>query len=175
MTDTTATAVYWDPFDTDIDSDPYDVWRRLRDEAPLYRNDRYDFWALSRFADVEAAHRDPVTFCSGHGTVLELMNADRFDTGQMIFVDPPEHTRLRALASRAFTPRRVSQLEQGIRDLCAELLDPHASAGSSTSCRTSARCCRPGSSPRCSASRPRSATRCATRSTRSSTSSPASG
>jgi cytochrome P450 len=129
VTDTTATAVYWDPFDTDIDSDPYEIWRRLRDEAPLYRNDRYDFWALSRFADVEAAHRDPVTFCSGHGTVLELMNAERFETGQMIFVDPPEHTRLRALASRAFTPRRVSQLEQGIRDLCAELLDPQRERG----------------------------------------------
>jgi cytochrome P450 len=129
VTDATATAVYWDPFDTDIDSDPYEVWRRLRDEAPLYRNDRYDFWALSRFADVEAAHRDPVTFCSGHGTVLELMTAERFETGQMIFVDPPEHTRLRSLASRAFTPRRVSQLEQSIRDLCAELLDPQRDRG----------------------------------------------
>ena len=67
--------VYWDPFDTEIDTDPYDTWRRMRDEAPLYRNDRYDFWALSRFADVEAAHRDPRTFSSRHGTVLELMGA----------------------------------------------------------------------------------------------------
>jgi cytochrome P450 len=129
MTDVTATDLVWDPFDTEIDADPYETWRRMRDEAPLYRNDEYDFWALSRFADVEAAHRDPITFCSGHGTVLELMSAQRFDTGQMIFVDPPEHTRLRALASRAFTPRRVAQLEQHIRDLCAELLDPHRETG----------------------------------------------
>ena len=66
------TPLYWDPLDVDIDTDPYDTWRRLRDEAPVYRNEALDFWALSRFADVEAAHRDPQTFCSSHGTVLEL-------------------------------------------------------------------------------------------------------
>ena len=63
------------PFDVEIDTDPYDIWRRLRDDAPLYRNERYDFYALSRFDDVEAAHRDPKTFSSAHGTVLELMEA----------------------------------------------------------------------------------------------------
>src|SRR5437660_7609280 len=60
---------YWDPFDVDIDRDPYDIWRRLRDEAPLYRNEKHDFWALSRYADVEAAHRDPTTFSSARATV----------------------------------------------------------------------------------------------------------
>ena len=118
------TDVYWDPFDTDIDTDPYDTWRRMRDEAPLYRNDRYDFWALSRFADVEAAHRDPRTYCSSHGTVLELMGDRRRSTpGQMIFMDPPDHTRLRALVSRAFTPRRVDALEDRIRELSCDFLD----------------------------------------------------
>jgi cytochrome P450 len=68
-----ATDLYWDPFDTTIDANPYGVWRRLRDEAPVYRNDRFDFWALSRFADVEAASKDAKTFSSSHGTVLELM------------------------------------------------------------------------------------------------------
>ena len=115
--------VYWDPFDTEIDTDPYETWRRLRDEAPLYRNDRYDFWGLSRFADVEAAHRDAKTFCSGHGTVLELMSADPYPGGQMIFMDPPDHTRLRTLVSRAFTPRRVEALEDRIRELSADFLD----------------------------------------------------
>ena len=117
------TDIYWDPFDTDIDTDPYDTWKRMRDDAPLYRNDRYDFWALSRFADVEAAHRDAKTFCSGHGTVLELMQAEPFTNGQMIFLDPPEHTRLRTLVSRAFTPRRVDALEDRIRELSADFLD----------------------------------------------------
>ena len=60
--------LYWDPIDEDLDTDPYEVWRRLRDEAPLYRNERHDFWALSRYADVEAAHRDAGTFLSSHGS-----------------------------------------------------------------------------------------------------------
>jgi len=115
--------LYWDPIDVDIDVEPYEIWRRLRDEAPVYRNERLDFWALSRYADVEAAHRDPATYLSSHGTVLELMTAEPIPSGLMIFQDPPEHTRLRALVSRAFTPRRVHRLEGHIRDLCAQLLD----------------------------------------------------
>jgi cytochrome P450 len=117
-------AVYWDPFDIEIDRDPQQAWRRLRDEAPVYRNDTYDFWALSRFDDVEAAHRDPVTYSSAHGTVLEIMSSAEMRTEQLIFIDPPEHTALRALVSRAFTPRRVSALEDRIRELSAEFLDP---------------------------------------------------
>jgi cytochrome P450 len=104
--------------------DPHPIWRRLRDEAPLYYNERYDFWALSRFADVDAAHRDAQTFSSAHGTVLEMMS-DEFagGAGMMIFLDPPEHTRLRRLVSKAFTPRRIAELEASVRELCAQLLD----------------------------------------------------
>jgi cytochrome P450 len=120
--------LYWDPFDTTIDADPYDTWRRMRDEAPVYRNDRFDFVALSRYEDVERAHRDPKTFSSAHGTVLELMGPRPMTTGQMIFLDPPDHTQLRALVSRAFTPRRMNALEGHIRELCCELLDRHAGA-----------------------------------------------
>jgi len=114
----------WDPFDTDLDDDPHPTWRRLRDETPVYRNDKYDFYALSRYADVEAAHRDFRTFSSANGTVLELMGNDLRSTEQMIFLDPPEHTRLRHLVSRAFTPRRVAELEGRVRGLCAVMLDP---------------------------------------------------
>jgi cytochrome P450 len=123
------TDIYWDPFDVDIDTDPHPVWRRLRDEQPIYRNDELDFWALSRYADVEAAHRDPRVYSSSHGTVLELMGPDPIPTGQMIFLDPPTHTILRTLVSRAFTPRRISQLESRIREICAELLDPRVGSG----------------------------------------------
>ncbi|MGI8663416.1 MAG: cytochrome P450 [Acidimicrobiales bacterium] len=121
--------VYWDPFDTEIDSDPYEIWRRLRDEAPLYRNDKHGFYALSRFEDIESAHRDPKTFSSEHGTVLELMSPRRYRTSMMIFMDPPDHTTMRSLVSRAFTPRRTAALEGRIRDLCADLLDPHLGTG----------------------------------------------
>jgi cytochrome P450 len=118
--------LYWDPFDVEIDTHPYDVWRRLRDEAPVYRNDALDFWALSRFADVEAAHRDPATFSSAHGTVLEMMSPDPLPTAMMIFLDPPEHTRLRTLVSRAFTPRRIASFDGRIREIANGLLDEWA-------------------------------------------------
>ncbi len=121
--------LHWDPFDQSIKADPHRVWRRMRDEAPLYRNDQHGFWALSRFDDVDAAHRDPKTFSSAHGTVLELMEDEPSRTGMMIFMDPPEHTRLRRLVSRAFTARRVATLETDIRALCAELLDAHRDEG----------------------------------------------
>jgi len=122
-------AIYWDPYDTEIDANPYGIWQRLRDEAPLYRNDRFDFWALSRFADVEAASTTPKVFSSAHGTVLEIMS-ESVAPSMMIFMDPPGHTRLRGLVSRAFTPRRMAELEGRIRELCAELLDPHVGSGS---------------------------------------------
>ncbi len=129
MTD--ITDVSWDPFDVDIDDDPYAVWRRLRDEAPVYYNAEYGFYALSRFDDVERAHREPATFSSAHGTVLEMMGPDPVvSTSMMIFMDPPDHTRLRSLVSRAFTPRRVAQLESRIRELSAGFLD--AQQGNST-------------------------------------------
>jgi cytochrome P450 len=128
MTDTVPD-LYYDPFDVDIDSNPYEIWRRMRDEAPVYRNEQYDFWALSRFDDVEAAHMDPKGFSSAHGTVLEIMSANRIPVAQMIFMDPPDHTRLRGLVSRAFTPRRVSALEERIRELCADFLDAQVGNG----------------------------------------------
>jgi len=124
-----AADLYWDPIDPEIDIDPHPIWRRLRDEAPVWWNDRYGFFALSRFADIEAASRDPLTFSSARGTVLELMGRPMSGTGQMIFMDPPEHTELRALVSRAFTPRRIHDLEGRIRAVCADLLDPHVGAG----------------------------------------------
>jgi cytochrome P450 len=113
----------WDPLDESLKDDPHPVWRRMRDEAPLYRNDRYDFWALSRFDDVDSVSRDPQTFSSAHGTVLEMMSDEAWQQPMMIFLDPPEHTRLRRLVSRAFSPRRISELEAFVRQLCGSLLD----------------------------------------------------
>ncbi len=116
--------LYWDPLDKELRIDPHPLWKRLRDEAPLYYNERYDFWTLSRFADVDAAHRDPQLFSSAHGTVLEFMSSELMNReGMMIFLDPPDHTRLRRLVSKAFTPRRIAELEDSVRQLCAQLLD----------------------------------------------------
>ena len=71
----TESDIYYDPYDFEIDSDPYPVWKRLRDERPLYHNDRYDFYALSRFEDVEPSLVDWRTYCSARGTVLELIKS----------------------------------------------------------------------------------------------------
>jgi cytochrome P450 len=121
----TAPGVVWNPLDPSYKTDPHPIWRRLRDEAPLYRDEQYDFWALSRFDDVMAASVDPRTYSSAHGTVLEMMSEKFTGGGQMIFLDQPEHTMLRRLVSRAFTPRRVAGLENQVRELCAALLDQH--------------------------------------------------
>jgi cytochrome P450 len=124
------TDLYWDPFSPELRDDPYPLWKRLRDEAPLYYNDRHDFWVLTRFHDIEQAHRDVETYSSSHGTTLESMSREPMaDTGLIIALDPPRHTMLRRLVSRAFTTRRVSMLENRIRSVCAELLDPHIGAG----------------------------------------------
>jgi cytochrome P450 len=116
---------YYDPYDIGIDTDPYPTWKRLRDEAPVYHNEQYEFYALSRHADVQAAHSDTRTYRSGYGNVLELMGDQPLDVPYLVMQDPPRHDTQRALVSRAFTPRRVSVLAGHIRELCAELLDPH--------------------------------------------------
>src|SRR3954451_11089052 len=128
MTDTEA--LYWDPFDPALRDDPYPLWARLREEAPLYHNDRHDFYVLSRYADVAAAHKDHGTFSSAHGTTLDSMTDEPMESGPMIFQDPPSHTRLRGLVSRAFTPRRIGELEDRIREICCDLLDPLVGATS---------------------------------------------
>ena len=130
MTATSTNDVYYDPYDVDIDADPYPVFRRLRDEAPLYYNEPHDFYALSRFEDVEPGLRDNKTYISGRGAVLEIIKADiEMPPGVIIFEDPPIHTVHRSLLSRVFTPKRVAELEPKIREFCARTLDPLAEAG----------------------------------------------
>jgi cytochrome P450 len=121
----TTTDVYYDPYDVDIDADPYPVFRRLREEAPLYYNESHDFYAVSRFDDVERGYLDPKTYISGRGGILELIRANiEMPSGVLIFEDPPVHTIHRRLMSRVFSPNRVAALEPMIREFCARSLDP---------------------------------------------------
>jgi len=130
LTTSTASDVYYDPYDVDIDRDPYPVFRRLREEAPLYYNEPHDFYALSRYEDVERGLVDRDTFISGRGGILELIKADiEMPPGVVIFEDPPTHTIHRSLLSRVFTPRKVAALEPKIRELCARSLDPFVGTG----------------------------------------------
>jgi cytochrome P450 len=122
--------IYYDPYDFAIDDDPYPIWKRMRDEMPLYRNERFDFFAVSRFADVEACSRNWQTFISGKGTVLEIIRSGiTLPRGMFIAEDPPIHDLHRGLMSRVFTPRRVSLLEGRIREFCARALDPFVGGG----------------------------------------------
>ncbi len=115
----------YDPYDVEIDRDPYPTFARLRDEAPLYYNEQYDFYALSRYDDVERGLVDRDTFISGRGGILEIIKAGiQMPPGILIFEDPPTHTIHRALLSRMFTPRQVTSLEPKIREFCALSLDP---------------------------------------------------
>jgi cytochrome P450 len=122
---TTASDIYYDPYDFEIDADPYRVWKRLRDEAPLYYNEKYDFYALSRFGDVERGLSDWQTYSSAEGSVLEVIKAKmEMPPGLFIFEDPPEHDLHRGLLSRVFTPRRLASIEPQVREFCARSLDP---------------------------------------------------
>jgi cytochrome P450 len=130
VTDTIREDVSYDPYDVEINADPYAVYRRLREEAPLYRNDEYDFFALSRFDDVEQGLKDNETYISGRGAIVELIKADMpIPPGVIIFEDPPIHTMHRGLLSRVFTPKKMNALEPQIRAFCAQSLDPLVGAG----------------------------------------------
>ena len=125
MTVSSASDVYYDPYNVNIDADPYPVYRRLREQAPLYYNEQHDFYALSRFDDVDRALSDPKTYISGRGDVLEVIKSGiDIPPGTVIMEDPPVHTTHRRLLSGVFTPRKVAALEPKIREFCARCLDP---------------------------------------------------
>jgi cytochrome P450 len=124
------TEIYYDPYDFEIDTDPHPVWRRMRDEVPLYRNERYDFWALSRFDDVKKALVDWRSYSSARGSVLEIIKSEvRIPPGNILFEDPPIHDLHRGLLTRMFTPRRIAAIEPQVRAYCARSLDPLVGSG----------------------------------------------
>jgi len=123
----TSATVEFDPFSEEYFNDPSDVYRRLRDEAPVYYSERYGFYALSRFDDVVAAHRDWQGFSSSHGVDLASLRTDpEFlrDRRMIIMMDPPEHDVLRALVSRVFTPRAMTVVEPMVREVIESFLTP---------------------------------------------------
>ena len=125
MTITRSSSVYYDPFDVGINADPYPTYQRLRDEAPVYYNEQYDLWALSRHADVEQGLVDWQTFSSARGDILEVVQSGvELPGGVILWEDPPLHTSHRGLMSRVFTPKRMSVLEDQVRAYCAACLDP---------------------------------------------------
>lgn len=127
----TATDLLYSPYRYEIHEDPYPTYARLRDEAPVYRNEEGGFWALSRHADVVEGFRDNVRFSSAHGVSLDpaASGPNAHKTMSFLAMDPPMHGRMRGLVSRGFTPRRVSELEPRIRELTRQHLDVALAAG----------------------------------------------
>jgi cytochrome P450 len=126
MVDIATGNAYYDPYDFDIDDDPYPHWKQLRDEAPLYRNEKYGFYALSRWDDVARELPNWETFRSGKGTQLDfLINNIDVPPGILLFEDPPLHDLHRRMLSRVFTPRRMYAIEPLARQFCIESLDAH--------------------------------------------------
>ena len=113
--------VEFNPYDYDTFCDPYPIYRQLRDDVPVYRNDELNFWALARHADVLAAHNDFERFSSTGGVTIE---GTEKDSPFLIVKDPPEHRWHRKIIGKVFTPKRIMALEPYIRSRAGELLDP---------------------------------------------------
>ena len=125
MTTSTTDELYYDPWHADLNVDPYPMFKRLRDEAPLYYNDEHDFFALSRFDDANRTLVDHQSFSSARGAVLEIIKSGmEIPPGLLIFEDPPIHDIHRNLLARAFTPRKINALEPMIREFTQKCLDP---------------------------------------------------
>src|SRR5690242_13999928 len=119
------TDLYYDPFDFAIDDDPYPVWKRLREEAPLYRNETMKFYALSRFSDVSRELGNWEAYRSGKGTTFDIISSGiDVPPGIILFEDPPLHDLHRKLLSGVFTPRRMAAIEPLAREFCSRALDP---------------------------------------------------
>jgi cytochrome P450 len=114
-----------DPYDYDFHEDPYPYYRRLRDEAPLYRNDELNFWALSRHADVMQGFRNSTGLSNIYGVSLDPISRtkDAHKVMSFLAMDDPEHLRLRTLVSKGFTPRRIRELEPRVRQIAQNHLD----------------------------------------------------
>ncbi len=112
--------VVYDPYSPEIQHNPYPTYKLLRDEAPVYYSEKYNFYMLTRYDDCMAAFLDPSTFISGRGVTIEPMDNGG---GRLNSMDPPDHTRLRKLLSRIFTPKRMVELEPFIRGVACSYLD----------------------------------------------------
>jgi cytochrome P450 len=122
--------LYYDPFDLAIDDNPYPVWARMRAEAPLYYNEKHNFFALSRYADVARELPNWETYRSGRGTTADILfNNFEVPPGILLFEDPPLHDLHRRLLSKVFTPRRMLAVESLVRGFCERALDPLVGAG----------------------------------------------
>ncbi len=111
-----APRVTFDPFSDEYFNDPYEIYLRMQDEAPVYYNEEYDFYALTRHADVAAALKDHETYSSSKGCDLSMVRSKEGPQKSIIFMDPPEHRVFRSLVNKAFTPRAIEAQRQTVEE-----------------------------------------------------------
>jgi cytochrome P450 len=116
--------VLFDPFSEEFFNDPFDLYRRMREEAPVYYDEEQDFYALTRHEDVAAALKDHETYSSSRGCDLAMVKAGEVPQKSIIFMDPPDHRLLRSLVNKAFTPRAI----QSQKETVIELIDRYLGA-----------------------------------------------
>src|SRR6266567_260804 len=115
--------------DPEVLANPYPLYQRLRDEDPVHWDPFLHAWIVTRYADVItvfqqfSANRTPTPEQLTTLGMSSLTPLARVMVRQMLFLDPPDHTRVRGLASKAFTPRRVEVLRSHIQDITNKLLD----------------------------------------------------
>lgn len=120
----TASKIVFDPFSEEFFNGPWEIYRRLREEAPVYYNEEYDFYALSRHEDVAAAYKDFETYSSAYGLDLSTVRSDEPMMAKMIIMmDPPEHRQMRSLVNKVFTPRAI----EALRPMVTETIDRYLS------------------------------------------------
>jgi cytochrome P450 len=110
----TTAHVVFDPFSDDYFNAPFATYRRMRDEAPVYYNSTYDFYALTRHADVAAALKDTAAFSSSRGVDLQMVQSGEPPPPLIIMMDPPDHRRMRGLVNKVFTPRAIERQRQTV-------------------------------------------------------------
>ena len=124
----------FDPLSTEFFEDPCEMYRWLRDEAPVYHDEELGFWAVSRYDDCVEVHRDVATYTSTKGLNLAQLTTAEFGElttavgSIMIMMDPPMHDRMRKLVNRAFTPRRIAEWEPVVERVIGGYLDDLAGA-----------------------------------------------
>ncbi|MDO3634886.1 cytochrome P450 [Mycolicibacterium arseniciresistens] len=124
----TTSKLVFDPFSEEYFNSPWEIYRRMREEAPVYYNEEQDFYALSRHADVAAAFKDWETFSSAYGLDLAMVKSgEPLPMKMIILMDPPEHRQMRSLVNKVFTPRAIANLKPMVIetiDQCFRAADP---------------------------------------------------
>jgi len=115
--------VVFDPFSEEYYENPFDIYRRMREDAPLYYDEKEDFYALTRHEDVAAAFKDFESYSSARGCDLAMVRSGDVPQKSIIFMDPPDHRHMRSLLNKAFTPRAI----QSLKETVIELIDKYLS------------------------------------------------